>query len=723
MMNGISEFRDFIASLGFTAPDRIEPGQFVRFSANGKPGNSSASAKLFPDLEGGIVWNWATGDEWLWQAKREQPRTPAEMQAYRERCEKAKRDAAAERERELKETAERAEKIWREAKPADDSHPYLVSKGVPCYGLRIYRGTFQLRGMRCEGALIVPRRTAAGDLVSLQFIAPNGDKRYLNGPVPGGAYFSIGKPDGKLYVAEGYATAASIHVATGGAVAVTFDAGNMLPAAAALHAKLPDVRLILCADDDWRATRNGEPYNPGVEAATAAAHAVGGLIAVPVFGADRPESATDFNDAHKLHGEQAVRDALEAAQAPQQTAPVSHGQPPAENRAPAYVEVSRLEDCAPRVELQRGSSMAPVAVDWLWNGWLAKRKLHILAGPPGTGKTTLTMAIAAAFSNGGQLPDRSSAPIGSVVIWSGEDGISDTLLPRLIACGADADKIHFVTAVQDERGKRSFDPAQDVPLLMERLGDVPDVVLIVVDPIVSAVAADSNKNAEVRRALQPLVDFAEARGCAVLGISHFSKGTQGRDPVDRVTGSLAFGAAARVVLAAFKVTEPDNGPTYRMLVRAKSNIGLDDGGFKYDVEAVPVPGHPEIQTTRVRWGQFVQGTARELLAQAEVSETPEDRSERESVIDFVRTELQHGPRSAGEIIKAGEALGFSRRSIQRASDKLQVVKGHSPTLAGGWTWSLSKMPKNAEGDEDASRESQAPSEELAPSGADAEVFR
>lgn len=331
---GIAGFRDFIASLGFEPPDRIEPGQFVRFSANGKRSNSSASAKLFPDLEGGIVWNWATGDEWLWQAKREAPRSEQEQRAYRERCEKAKRDAAALRETELRETAERAERIWRDAQPADDAHGYLTAKGVRSHGLRVYKGALALSGMRCEGALIAPRRTAGGDLVSLQFIAPNGEKRYLNGPVPAGAYFSIGKPEGVLCIAEGYATAASIHEATGYAVAVTFDAANLEPTARALRAKFPDMRLILCADDDWKVTRNGEPYNPGIDHANAAAVAVAGLVAIPDFGADRPEGATDFNDLHKLRGVAAVRKALEAAQAPGQ---VSAPQPRPANRSTAVL--------------------------------------------------------------------------------------------------------------------------------------------------------------------------------------------------------------------------------------------------------------------------------------------------------------------------------------------------------------------------------------------------
>jgi putative DNA primase/helicase len=102
---------------------------------------------------------------------------------------------------------------------------------------------------------------------------------------------------------------------------------------------------------------------------------------------------------------------------------------------------------------------------------------------------------------------------------------------------------------------------------------------LIVDPVVSAVSGDGNSNTEVRRALQPIVDLAARLDCATLGISHFTKGSDGRDVVERVTGSLAFGAAARIVLAAAKLKGDDERTAGRIVARAKSNIGPDSGGF------------------------------------------------------------------------------------------------------------------------------------------------
>jgi AAA domain len=111
--------------------------------------------------------------------------------------------------------------------------------------------------------------------------------------------------------------------------------------------------------------------------------------------------------------------------------------------------------------------------------------------------------------------------------------------------------------------------------------------LLIVDPIVSAVTGDSHKGAEVRRALQPVVALAQCLGCAVLGITHFSTNTAGCDPTERITGSIAFAALARLVLVAAKVkVDEDDAQPRRVLVSAKSNIGPDDGGFSNSLDRV-----------------------------------------------------------------------------------------------------------------------------------------
>jgi RecA-family ATPase len=132
--------------------------------------------------------------------------------------------------------------------------------------------------------------------------------------------------------------------------------------------------------------------------------------------------------------------------------------------------------------------------------------------------------LAATISRGGKFPDKTQAQPGNVLIWSGEGGQSDTLLPRLIAANADLSRIHFVKGSQN----RVFDPAVDMPQLMQAAEQLGDAALLILDPIVSVVQGDSHKNAEVRRGLQPVVDLCERVGCAAIGITHLSKGTQAK---------------------------------------------------------------------------------------------------------------------------------------------------------------------------------------------------
>ena len=145
-------------------------------------------------------------------------------------------------------------------------------------------------------------------------------------------------------------------------------------------------------------------------------------------------------------------------------------------------------------------------------------------------------------------------PLGDVIIWSGEDNIEDTILPRFVAAGGDLGHVYPLREIitDSKDGSRPFDPSTDVPALIDLASKLSNPLLCVIDPVVMALPAnsDSHKNAETRRGLQPLVDFAEQRGIALLGVTHFTKGTADRDPIERVTGSLAFGALPRCIWAA-----------------------------------------------------------------------------------------------------------------------------------------------------------------------------
>lgn len=263
MTEQVEAFRQAIERHGLQ-PGNIEPGRFQRFPGADKGSDNRAGwARMFEDGLGGVFGDWSSPVSGIWQAELEKPMTPAEQAAFWRKVAEAKQKAEQTRKAEQVAAAKRAEGIWKAAPPAPVDHPYLQAKNVQAHGLRLY-----------DDALVIPLRDQSGVLWSLQFIGPDSKKRFLTDGKKKGCYSAIGgKPEKVLCIAEGYATASTIHEATGYQVAVAFDAGNLEPVAVAIRAKMPDTRLIICADDDAHKEKN-----TGLIDARKAALAVGGFM-------------------------------------------------------------------------------------------------------------------------------------------------------------------------------------------------------------------------------------------------------------------------------------------------------------------------------------------------------------------------------------------------------------------------------------------------------------
>jgi putative DNA primase/helicase len=305
-------FQRAIAAAGLTPPDNIiADGKIHRFTTNGKRSDDAGRYVLHLDgLPAGWFCDYRTGLNQTWCSIERNAQTPEQQKQYatllksiqnsRHRAKKAEHDAVAEM----------AQAIWAAATQIDDAvgHGYLVKKGIQAHGARLIdtaaarahcvKLSYSLSGP----LLVIPMRNAAGELRSLQFITKDGTKRPLTGGEKQGCHYRIDKPDsaahrGILIVCEGFATGASIHEATGQFVAVAFDSGNLEPVAKSLRKLYPDAALIVAADDDHLTEGN-----PGRTAAVGAAKAVGGIVVSPIFAAERPDKATDFNDLHQLAG-------------------------------------------------------------------------------------------------------------------------------------------------------------------------------------------------------------------------------------------------------------------------------------------------------------------------------------------------------------------------------------------------------------------------------------
>jgi hypothetical protein len=344
------------------------------------------------------------------------------------------------------------------------------------------------------------------------------------------------------------------------------------------------------------------------------------------------------------------------------------------------------------VVLLRADQVPSEPVAWLWRDWLARAKIHIFGGDPGAGKTTLALDLAAIITRGGRWPDGSMAEPGDVLFWSGEDDIADTLKPRLARAGANLARVHFIAGISEDGRKRPFDPAKHMAELSEGIAAMQRPVMVVIDPLVAMVTGEDKGNAPVRRNLQPLADLAIERRVAVLGIHHLSKGTQGRKPLERITGSLAFGALARLVFFAARGEAKDGGEDERLFVRVKSNIGPDGDGFRYSLEQAPLADDPEISASGIAWGEAVKGTAAELLAKLEGLEPGKgDSPAMSEAKGFLQDRLAAGPMLQKAIKAEAEGAGISWATVRRAKDALGVQAEKAPAKPGAdspWQWRL-----------------------------------
>lgn len=360
--------------------------------------------------------------------------------------------------------------------------------------------------------------------------------------------------------------------------------------------------------------------------------------------------------------------------------------------------VPSVTDKASKIILVCANDIKPEPIEWIWKDYLAKGKLHIIAGKPASGKTTIAIELAAIISRGGKFPDGSIAQFGNILIWSSEDSKPDVLIPRLIAAEANIERVHFVEGFQDGEKSRPFDPSIDMMELEKLAQQVGNISLLILDPIVTAIKGDSNSNSDTRKGLQPIVDFAERIGCAVLGISHFTKGTAGADPLERITGSLAFGAVTRMAFIAAKPDESDHENRKRIFTRAKSSLGPDGYGFYYDIQRHEfIEGENTIDTSKIVWLGQAKGSARELLSQVE---NYHSRSAMDYAKDFLKTYLKDGPLPSKEILELASQEGISKPTLDRAKKNLKAKSGKPDGLNWSWYFPVTDKDQDYQGYQD-----------------------
>jgi len=336
----------------------------------------------------------------------------------------------------------------------------------------------------------------------------------------------------------------------------------------------------------------------------------------------------------------------------------------------------------------RASTVKIKPIKWIWPGILAAGKFVLLAGDPGLGKSQVSLFICSVISNGGQWPVSGEIynEKDNILILSAEDGNNDVIVPRLKAVKADLERIHIIEAVKTEDGKeKTFDLSNDVEKLEKLAMLVDNVKMIIIDPISAYLGKiDSHRNTEVRNALNPVIKFCEEIGACLLCVTHLNKGGGSGNALSRVTGSIAFSAAAR---ASFVITRDPDNPDRRLMLPLKNNLAKDTHGFAYKIEEKEVSG---IITTCVAWeSDKINLSAEEVLT------TQGGKAENKLFAEeFLREELKDGFEiPSNELYKRAEEHGISPKVLWNTKDKIGA-KACKKGFNEGWVWYLPIVTDN-----------------------------
>lgn len=352
------------------------------------------------------------------------------------------------------------------------------------------------------------------------------------------------------------------------------------------------------------------------------------------------------------------------------------------------------------------STVQPERLEWLWQGRLPAGKLVTLDGDPSLGKSTLGVTFAAHVSTGKPWPDGEHCIAGDVVILSAEDGLADTIRPRLDAAGGDPERVHALTAVREVNASGSITTRPPTLADVTAIREVVEQTgarLLIVDVLMAYLPGkvDAHRDQDVRGVLHRIAELADATGCTMLLLRHLNK-SSGGSPMYRGGGSIGIVGAAR---AGFLVAlDPeDETETVRVLACVKSNLAAMPNSLSYRL--VSAPGR---DVAHIEWIGASTHRAADLLR----TDTDE-QGERDDAAAFIHDFLTEagGSALARDVQDAGRKRGYSKTTMHRAAQKLRVVK-EKDGMRGPWTWRHpDDCPEGStEGSEDPTSQEPEPSE-------------
>jgi hypothetical protein len=309
------------------------------------------------------------------------------------------------------------------------------------------------------------------------------------------------------------------------------------------------------------------------------------------------------------------------------------------------------------------------------------------------GKGQIAAFITAAVTASIPLPcDEGSAPQGDVIWFNAEDGERDTVLPRLVAAGADPKRVHFVNGARIGGEDKTFSLVTDLRLLRKAIKKFGNAVLVIIDPVSAYLGVgkvDGRSATDVRGILTPLKDMAEELHIAVIGIAHFNKKDDIKSALLRVSDSIAYVAAARHVYAVLDDPEDKNS---KLFVKAKNNLARDTKALRYgmglkkvgrdaklgvDIEAPFIVWHP----------QHVEITANEAMQAAS------GHTAKREAREFLLERLEAGPVKGDDLIEEAKQEGIAEKTLRRAKKELCIKSRRQGGTDGTWFWEPPKMSR------------------------------
>lgn len=508
MSDLVEQFRRAMADAGIEhGSEIVADGKIHRFSTSGKKGRKDGWYILYGDgIPAGAFGCWRSGINETWCSRSRADLTPEEKNAYQRQMAEAERLREAERQKRKNRAGKKAQEEWEAGRPAE-THPYLDKKRISGTGAKI----------DAEGRLIIPAKDVKGRIHSLQRISDDGGKRFLPDGAISGHFATIGtNKNGPVYVVEGFATAASVHAATGQPVVVAFNAGNLEPVIAEIRQKSPKREIIIAGDDD-RFTEG----NPGRAKAEAAARKHKCRAIFPKF-KTLHDNPTDFNDLAVREGVEEVRRQIKSSE-------------PEQRKGFRLVPLANIE---------------PKPPEYIVDKYLERDNLVVVFGDPATAKSFVGVNMACCV--GSETPFHGHPVLSGPVVYiagEGQSGIARRFMAWGLRHGIDYRTLPvFVSMVPaamcDEEGAL---------LVLDAIKDMdPKPVLVIFDTLARNFGpGDENSTADMGRFIGNADRIRAICGAAVLIIHHSGHGDK-----TRARGAMALKAG---VDAEYHLTRDDMG--------------------------------------------------------------------------------------------------------------------------------------------------------------------